>query len=145
MIELIQIKSACNKVLRETFPEMKIYGNDSSEGLERPCFYTEIVPYTLNYETVNLVLQRCGFKISVFERKTDEAFQLSVFAKIRKAFGMKLPVEGRKLQISDVDFDSTGADNDVMQVTLTIEWYDSIAEAETRPLMENVTVREELR
>lgn len=145
MIEMLQIKSACNKVLRETFPDMKIYGSDSSEGLERPCFYTEIVPYSLNYESVNLVYQRCGFKISILEKTPDEAFQLKTFAKIRKAFGMKLSVENRLLQITDMDFATTGSGNDVFQVTAAIEWYDSVAEDDNRPLMEKLNITQDLR
>ena len=145
MIEMIQIKSACNRVLRNSFPKMKIYGNDSSEGLERPCFYTEIVPYTLTYETVNMVHQRCGFKISIFEKKADETFQLKTLAKIREAFGMKLHIEDRQLQITDLDFETTGKNNDIFQITLTIEWFDSITKAVTQPLMENVAITENIR
>lgn len=145
MIEMIQIKNACNGILRNAFPSMKIYGTDSTEGLERPCFYTEIVPYTLTYETINRVHQSCGFKISILEKKTDEAFQLTALATIRKAFGLKLPVEDRKITITDVDFETTGKNNDVFQITITFEWYDSIAEADTHPIMERVLIDEELK
>ncbi len=145
MIEMIQIKNACNSILRDTFPDMKIYGTDSTEGLKRPCFYTEIVPYTLTYETINRVHQSCGFKISLLEKTTDEAFQLKALAAIRKAFGLKLPVEDRKLTISDVDFETTGKNNDVFQITITLDWYDSIAEADTHPLMEHIAIKEQIK
>lgn len=139
MIELIEIKKACNAILRGLYPDMKIYGSDTAEGLVRPCFYTEIVPYVLNYESINRVRQSCGFKISYLEEETDEAAALKLFAAIRRAFGLKLHIEDRYITISDTGFELTGSHNDVFQITITFEWYDSITEADDTPLMKDVT------
>ena len=142
MIEPLEVKAACNGILSNTFPDMKIYGMDTTGALDRPSFYTEIVPYILRYETVNLVQQRVGFKISLMEEITDEVFELTVFARIRKAFGLKVPVGSRLLTVSDVEFEYTGVKNDVFQITVVLEWTDSITEQESLDLMEILHYRE---
>lgn len=140
MIETIEVKAACNSVLRTLYPGMNIYGPDTTGALERPSFYTEIVPYILSYETTNLVKQSCGFKISLMEEVTDEEFELSALANIRKAFGLKLHIGKRRLTVTGVEFEYTGSKNDVFQITVTIEWYDTITEQEQLPLMLDVDV-----
>ena len=138
MIELIEIKAAANSVVRNAYPDMKVYGPDTTGALDRPSFYTEIVPYTLQNLSVNLVKQSCGLKVTLMEKVTDEDFQLGCFARLRKAFGLKLLVKHRKITISDIEFDYIGKKNDVFQITIRFEWYDSIAEPEKHELMNDV-------
>ena len=142
MIELIEIKSACNGVLRKAFPDMKIYGSDTTEGIKRPAFYTEIVPYTLKYETINRVKQSCGFKATLLEATANEEFELKTFAALRAAFGLKLHISDRYITVSDVDFDYAGNRNDIMQMTFTFEWFDDISETVELPLMEDIEINE---
>lgn len=145
MIELLTLKAACNTVLRAAFPTMKIYGPDSLEGLDRPSFYTEIVPYILEYQTTNLVHLRVGYKVSLMEEAPDEERQLTIFAKIRKAFGLKLPVGKRRLSVREVSSDYTGEKNDVFQTTVVIDWIDTIAQEESYDLMLDIDVETELK
>jgi hypothetical protein len=140
MIEAIEVKAACNGILRTLYPNMKIYGPDTTGALERPSFYTELIPYLLEYQTVNLVKQRIGFKISLMEEVTNEEFELSALANIRQGFGLKLKIGKRRLTVSDVEFEYTGAKNDVFQITVTIEWYDTITETKDYDLMQDVDV-----
>ena len=142
MIELIEVKNACNSVLRKTYPKMKIYASDTTEGLKRPSFYTEIVPYTLSYETINRVRQSCGFKVTLLEETANEEFELKTFATLRKAFGLKLHIGDRFITISDVDFDYAGSKNDIMQITFTFEWYDTITEEKELELMKDIEINE---
>lgn len=141
MIEAITVKAACNGILRTLYPNMKIYGPDTTGALDRPSFYTEIIPYLLRYQTINLVQQSMGFKISLMEEVTNEEFELSVLAAVRQAFGLKLAVSGRQITVSGVEFEYTGAKNDVFQITVTFEWVDTIADPDEYDLMEDVTYR----
>lgn len=142
MIELIEVKSACNAVVRKAFPDMKIYGSDTAEGLKRPSFYTEIVPYTLSYETINRVKQSCGFKITLLEETANEEFELKTVAALRAAFGLKLRIGERQITVQGVDFDYAGTKNDIMQMTFTFEWFDTIAETVELPLIEDIEINE---
>lgn len=141
MIEPIEVKAACNGILKKLFPELKIYGSDTTGALERPSFYTEISSYLLTYETTNLCKQRLSYKISVMEEVTDEVFDLRVFSAVRKAFGLKLKIGDRQLSVVEPTIDYTGSKNDVFQITITLEWYDTIAEEDQHDLMMDVTYR----
>ena len=141
MIEALTVKAACNGILRGIYPNMKIYGPDTTGALERPSFYTEIIPYLLEYQTTNLVKQRIGFKISLMEEVTNEELELEILAAVRQAFGLKLTIGERKLTVSGVEMEYTGAKNDVFQITVTIEWMDTIADPDDYDLMEDVTYR----
>ena len=120
---------------------MRIYGPDTTGALDRPSFYTELVPYLLSYQTVNLAKQSVGFKISLMEEITDEEFELDALARVRAAFGLKLPLGGRRLTITGVESEYTGAKNDVFQITVTLEWIDTIAEPDDHDLIGSVSYR----
>lgn len=40
MIKITELKRACNEVVSRTFPEIKVYGNDTVDGYTRPAFFT---------------------------------------------------------------------------------------------------------
>lgn len=141
MIEALDMKAACNDLLRSAFPDMKIYGPDTTGALERPSFYTELVPYIVDTETTNLVKQSMGYKISFMEEITDEEFELSALAKIRKTFGLKLTVGERKITVSGVESEYTGSKNDVFQITIKFEWIDTIAVEDDTDLMQQLTYK----
>ena len=141
MIELLEVKKSCNKALREAFPKLKIYGTDVREGMELPSFYTEVVPYTLDYESINLVRQKCGYKITLLEKTPNEEFQLSVFEKIRKVFHLKIKIKEKLVTVSSVEFDYIGAENNIFQITARFEWYDTIAEPKDEETAKELVMR----
>ena len=53
MIKLAELKRACNEVISKTYPDIKIYGNDTTDGYKRPAFFTEIVPHVFAHESKN--------------------------------------------------------------------------------------------
>lgn len=141
MIELLEVKKSCNAALKEAFPDFKIYGTDVREGMKLPSFYTEIVPYTLNYESINLVRQKCGFKITLLEKTPNEEFQLSVFEKIRKVFHLKVRIKEKLVTVDSVEFDYIGAENNIFQITVRFQWFDSIAEKKEEEQVKELLMR----
>lgn len=141
MIELLEVKKSCNATLKEVFPDFKIYGTDVREGLKLPSFYTEIVPYTLNYESLNLVRQTCGYKITLLEKTPNEELELSVFEKIRKAFHLKVRIKDKLVSVDSVEFDYIGAENNIFQITVHFQWFDSIAVEKKEETVKELIVR----
>ena len=141
MIELLEVKKSCNAALREAFPDFKIYGTDVREGMKLPSFYTEIVPYTLNYESLNLVRQTCGYKITLLEKTPNEELELSVFEKIRKAFHLKVRIKEKLVTVDSVEFDYIGAENNIFQITVRFQWFDSIAERKEEEQVKELLMR----
>lgn len=141
MIELLEVKKSCNAALKEAFPDYKIYGTDVREGLKLPSFYTEIVPYTLIYESLNLVRQTCGYKITLLEKTPNEELELSVFEKIRKAFHLKVMIKDKLVNVDSVEFDYIGAENNIFQITVHFQWFDSIAVEKKEETVKELIVR----
>lgn len=141
MIELLEVKKSCNAALKEAFPDYKIYGTDVREGLKLPSFYTEIVPYTLIYESLNLVRQTCGYKITLLEKTPNEELELSVFEKIRKAFHLKVRIKDKLVTVDSVEFDYIGAENNIFQITVHFQWFDSIAVEKKEETVKELIVR----
>lgn len=141
MIELLEVKKSCNAALKEAFPDFKIYGTDVREGLKLPSFYTEIVPYTLNYESLNLIRQTCGYKITLLEKTPNEELELSVFEKIRKAFHLKVRIKDKLVTVESVEFDYIGAENNIFQITVHFQWFDSIAVEKKEETVKELIVR----
>ena len=141
MIELLEVKKSCNRALKDAFQELKIYGVEIREGLKQPCFYTEIVPYSLVYESINLVKQKCGFKITLLEKTPNEEFQLSVFEKIRKVFHLKVRIKEKLVTVDSVEFDYIGAENNIFQITVRFQWFDSIAERKEEEQVKELLMR----
>nr|DAY31661.1 MAG TPA: tail completion protein [Caudoviricetes sp.] len=141
MIELLDVKKSCNAALKVAFPDFKIYGTDVREGLKLPSFYTEIVPYTLNYESLNLVRQTCGYKITLLEKTPNEELELSVFEKIRKAFHLKVRIKDKLVTVESVEFDYIGAENNIFQITVHFQWFDSIAVEKKEETVKELIVR----
>ena len=141
MIDLLEVKKSCNRALKDAFPDFKIYGTDVREGLKLPSFYTEIVPYTLNYESLNLVRQTCGYKITLLEKTPNEELELSVFEKIRKAFHLKVRIKDKLVTVESVEFDYIGAENNIFQITVRFQWFDSIAVEKKEETVKELIVR----
>lgn len=141
MIELLEVKKSCNAALKAAFPDFKIYGTDVREGLKLPSFYTEIVPYTLNYESLNLIRQTCGYKITLLEKTPNEELELSVFEKIRKAFHLKVRIKDKLVTVESVEFDYIGAENNIFQITVHFQWFDSIAVEKKEETVKELIVR----
>lgn len=141
MIELLEVKKSCNAALKEAIPDFKIYGTDVREGMKLPSFYTEIVPYTLNYESLNLVRQTCGYKITLLEKTPNEELELSVFEKIRKAFHLKVRLKDKLVNVDSVESDYIGAENNIFQITVHFAWFDSIAVEQKEETVKELIVR----
>ena len=95
----------------------------------------------MDYESINLVRQKCGYKITLLEKTPNEEFQLSVFEKIRKVFHLKIKIKEKLVTVSYVEFDYIGAENNIFQITARFEWYDTIAEPKDEETAKELVMR----
>lgn len=144
MTELSDLKRACNGILGKLYPDMKIYGVDSPEAQQRPCFFTEIVPYGLKYETRNFARISAAYKITYLEKTCSEEDQLQKLSGIRQGFGMTVTVGSRKLLVTEFNHEYAGSHNDILQISITFDWCENTKEPESGDLIRDVTVHEEL-
>lgn len=145
MIKFTELKRACNEVVSGAFPSVRIYGNDTTDGYKRPAFFTEIIPHPFANESKNYTSGGATFKATLLEKTHDEAFCLDIYDRIREAFGMTLPVGGRKLLVGDISFEFIGESLNVLQISVEFDWYEQKERIETEPAAESLVVSMEKR
>lgn len=140
MIKFTDLKRACNAVVSTTFPDVKVYGNDTTDGYTRPAFFTELIPHPFAHETKNYASGGATYKATLLEQTHDEAFCLSIYDSIREAFGMTLPVGDRKLLVGDISFEFIGEHLDILQISVEFDWYEQKKRIEREPLADTLIV-----
>lgn len=138
MITMREFKKACNDKLQAAFPELKIYGNDTTDGYVRPSFFTEVIPHPYSYNTKNYTEGGATFKATLFENTHDEAYCLDVFDKVRETFGMNLPVRTRCLFMGDISFEFIGEYSNMLQISIEYDWLEQVERSEPEEIMETV-------
>ena len=141
MITMTQLKRALNNCLREKFSKIKIYGNEVIDGYKTPAFFTEILPGGFEHETKNYGSNEIIFKITYFQTNVDEADQLRVVDELQELFWLKFECEGRKLNITKFEYDYAGKEHNILQVSISINWYDNTARKEDADITENIIIR----
>lgn len=138
MITMKDFKIACNALIRTAFPDIKVYGNDTTDGYDRPSFYTEIVPHGFSRESKNYVQSGATFKATLFEQSHDECYCLEVYDRLREAFGMYIRVQGRKLLIGDISYDFIGEYDNMLQISVECDWLEQMERKEPEEIIETV-------
>ena len=140
MIKFTDLKRACNAVVSTTFPDVKVYGNDTTDGYTRPAFFTELIPHPFAHETKNYASGGATYKATLLEKTHDEVFCLSIYDGIREAFGMTLPVGDRKLLVGDISFEFIGEHLDILQISVEFDWYEQKKRIEREPMADTLIV-----
>lgn len=115
------VKTACNRTLAETFPDVKIYGTDTLDGYERPSFFTELTSRGRERESRYLARFGYRYRITYFERTHDEAHCMDVLSKIMGAFEPYIILSNdrhNRLFVEDVDWQFIDENADKLQVTI---------------------------
>lgn len=140
MIKYADLKRACNEIILAAFPEIKVYGNDTKDGYTRPAFFTEIIPHPFVNESKNYASGGATYKATLLEKTHDEAFCLSIYDRIREAFGMTLSVGDRKLLVGEMSFEFIGEYLDILQISVEFDWYEQKERIEMEPVAETLAV-----
>jgi hypothetical protein len=123
MITLVDIKKSINNVLKNNFPDVKIYSSDTKEGFNRPAFFTQIVPLTSDYETVNYTSNRLMVAIQYFSESGTELENLKMDEDLRKAFGMILKVNQRTFLLKNIRSEIV---DEVLQFKFDLNFFDGV-------------------
>lgn len=131
MIALDELKKGLIAVLREKYPKgYKFYGNEVTEGYEKPSFFTQLIPATMENATQHTTNNTMLFVITYFQKQKDEADNFKKITEIRKAFGLKVEVADRKINVEELDYQFVGEDGNILQIQVTINYIDDIEKEE---------------
>lgn len=137
MITLVDIKKSINNVLKNNFPDVKIYSSDTKEGFNRPAFFTQIVPLTSDYETVNYTSNRLMVAIQYFSESGTELENLKMDEDLRKAFGMTLKVNQRSFLLRNIRSEIV---DEVLQLRFDISYFDGMAKLQEYEEVTNLEI-----
>lgn len=145
MISIVDLKAALNGVIQNKYgSSYKYYGIEITEGYEKPSFFTQLLPVNLNPITTNFSEKRFSFIITYFSKKVDEEDALTKVSELMDAFGLKVKVKDRYVNVSEFEYEFVGEKSNILQMSLNVSFMDEIKKEETRQLMNELGVKQRL-
>ena len=132
---------AITELLQGLYPKRTILSNMRVEGLMRPSFYFYMKPVVSESGNLNTRHNVMGVYIDYLQDVKDEKDIYDTLQTIRDAFGHNIIVGKKSVNVVDFDWDLNGADRNVAEMNITLEWYDNVAKPETAEIMRDVTLR----
>ncbi len=121
-------------------PQYKIYGKEIREGYDAPCFFTEILDRGSRAETRNFAKGGFTVKITYFQKAKNELDQLEKVDEIKDLFGLIFYVGDRKLTIGDFSHDYIGEYQDILQISIEIDYKENTQKEDTAPVAREIGV-----
>ena len=121
-------------------PQYKIYGKEIKEGYDTPCFFTEILDRGGKGETKNFAKGGFTIKITYFQTEKNELDQLEKVDEIKDLFGLIFCVGDRKLTIGDFSHDYIGEYQDILQISIEVDYKENTQKEDNAQVAENVGI-----
>lgn len=121
-------------------PQYKIYGKEIREGYDAPCFFTEILDRGSRAETRNFAKGGFTVKITYFQTEKNELDQLEKVDEIKDLFGLFFCVEDRKLTIGEFPHDYIGEYQDILQISIEIDYKENTQKEDAAPVAREIGV-----
>jgi hypothetical protein len=135
MTTLIDLKKSINQVLKDNFPNIKIYPSETKEGFQRPAFFTQVIPVTTEYETVNFSSNIVMIVINYFSKNGTEIENLKMDDELRKAFKMTLKVNQRSLLLKNIRSEIV---DEVLQFRFDLNYFVDIEKIDEHEIMQEL-------
>ena len=134
-------------IIKATIEQMKnleipIYTRDTTEGYEKPCFFIEIEPDTITQHNHDMVEYAIQITLTYIDTRRDDVALSKLTETLRKLFIKRLKVGNRQLLISNFDYTNVGDNDELMEYTFTIRFYEEEAETDDNELMQEVFLKE---
>ncbi len=121
-------------------PHYKIYGKEIREGYEAPCFFTELIDRGSRAETKNFAKGGFTIKITYFQPERNELDQLEKVDEIKDLFGLIFCVGDRKLTVGDLSYDYIGEYQDILRISIGIDYKENTQKRETGPVATEIGI-----
>lgn len=121
-------------------PQHKIYGKEIKEGYDAPCFFTEILDRGSRAETRNFAKGGFTVKITYFQTAKNELDQLEKVDEIKDLFGLFFCVGDRKLTVGEFSHDYIGEYQDILQISIEIDYKENTQKEDTAPVAREIGV-----
>lgn len=146
MISPKKIKKAYLSILKKVYPDIKIYGVATVEGYTVPSFFVRSIGLSVgNKVGKNIMLHQYLIDTTYFQLEADEVDAYEKIDRIREAVGDYLNVEGKKVAVNDFEFNFTGKNNDILQITFHVRFYTKRERNEEKDFMQEIFLEQYLR
>lgn len=126
-MKLIDIKKAINSVMRDNFPDHKLYADDIREGFKRPCFFIELLPVARDNEGGGFYSRRVSVVINYFSKKGTDLENIKMQDRLEQIFSQALKIKDRVITINSTNGYITDS---VLHFSFNIDYLDSIDKTE---------------
>ena len=128
--------------MKKKYPseQYKIYGKEIQEGYAPPCFFVEIIDHGSKAETKNFAKGGFTIKITYFQKEKNELDQLEKAEEIKELFGMVFCVGDRKLTVGEFSHDYIGEYQDILQISIRIDYKENTYQKELAPVATEIGV-----
>lgn len=126
MTTYADIARALTNTLKEIVPGCKVYSTARVEGIERPAFSFFLKPILT--EAANRITRHnvLAAYIDYTQEVKDEGDMYEVAGKLREALGFAYKVGKRYLDVTDFDFEFTGKERNILEMSVTFDYFDMI-------------------
>lgn len=140
MIKQVDIGEAVKNILENKFSGCNVYADEVQEGFNLPAFFVELIPATHNVST-NFNSNDLTITITYLPETYTAEDNANVADEIKAAFGMFFKVGTRALKIDDISFHKTGENKEILQVDISIKYFDGLEKTETEDVMNELHIR----
>lgn len=124
MVLYQEIAKAVTIIIKETFPEAIIYGDEVREGYKKPSFFISIMPVTSINHTKSIKEEQLMITISYFSDTTESLKNYQVMQQLKVAIGQVLCVDNRRFTVQELTAEKVGEDGDIYQITFDINYFE---------------------
>lgn len=127
MLSLLSVLKAVADLLKTKYPspETSYYTDEIVEGFKEPCFFIKLIK-TKNTETKNTNRNSLSIIITYFadENKNRQLAFIDCQDSVENAFSIGFSVAERFLHVKTISAERIGEKNDILQMTVSIEYLD---------------------
>lgn len=145
MTKLTDIYKAVNGLLSDKYQKINIYGKEVKEEFDRPAFFVSFNPISIENQSVNFRYKKYDIQIVYFQENADEIDNMEKVNEIENLFGNAIKVNDRYIHVIEIDHEYIGEDDDILQVSITIEFFDDVEKIEKHETMSELVLSEETR
>jgi hypothetical protein len=146
LILLTDIYKATDLLLKSKYgASMKYYGNDTVEGYTKPCFFISIIPVINSNDSINFKTKAFTIMITYHQSIINEIDNLQKADEIINLIGYFLNVNGRKICVTNSDYEFIGENNNVLQISFNIEYIEANTREDSSTIAQTLNINEEMR
>ena len=127
-----------NSLLKEEYPQITRYGNDTVDKAVPPYFFVECVPAGINRHTKNMMHKSCSVLITYVQKIPDQEDNLLKAETLCEKFGIVLKIRNRSLRILRYDHEYIGEKNNILQISFGLDWWEDTQKQPDEETMEHL-------